>query len=225
MHVYVLEKTARINSMTMASMMDILKWRAEHKQLQSRTNAHSHKNMLLNLFLQSKLLQKHSEKALCTQHEWILISTDGRSYYNPRGGEGWTRPFLAAPRFTAGSRRRQIQWNSDWFPVSTFMKFLQIPISFIFKWGWGNSPDVCQGPLGPAQLPILTPGTGHRPGSDVSDKLPIGCSADTDREMQVAMNWSDELHRLRVHSYAWWYSAAPVCHMSRLHMLASVSQL
>ena len=60
----------------------------------------------------------------------------------------------------------QIQWNSDWFSVSTFMKFLQIPISFIFKWGWGNSPDVCQGPLGLAQLPILTPGTAHRPGSE-----------------------------------------------------------
>ena len=62
----------------------------------------------------------------------------------------------------------QIQWNSDWFTVSTFMKFRQIPISFIFKWGWGNSPDVCQGPLGLAQLPILTPGTGHRPGSEVT---------------------------------------------------------
>ena len=133
--------------------------------------------------------------------------------------------FWRPPASTLGAVGGQIQWNSDWFSVSTFMKFLQIPISFIFKWGWGNSPDVCQGPLGLAQLPILTPGTAHRPGSECPWQVPIGCSADTDREMQVAMNWSDELHRLRVHSYAWWYSAAPVCHMSRLHMLAPLSQL
>ena len=43
-------------------MMDILKCRAEHKQLKSRTYAHSRKNIFPNLFLQSKLLQKHSEK-------------------------------------------------------------------------------------------------------------------------------------------------------------------